>query len=453
MLRGLIGIFQKKNCLRQLKFVYLIKNKMIKKWFLVLMSLIFIDLTAQTINTLIDLSKTTKKESVAGFLHFNDLEPLQNHINQLKPKYWRFGAKLKDDPVKRKEQVDILLKNNIVPILVLSDIYDEEHWYKEKGGWIRPSDNGQPFAKMIKKLYSELGNKIVFDVWNEPNIKDVWGGTKEEYFKTFKVAHDALRSSPGGRDALITGPSISAFDIEYIDSFLDYCNKNNLTLDILNWHELGGQSNFFDFSAKIEKVKKIIHKYPKIGIKDIYIPEIVGLHEQFNPTTIISYLHMLENNGIKGGCKACWDNPDVQNENSCWNNSMDGIISPEGKPRSAWWVYKYYAESLPKRLASKSFNREIITISYIDANDDFCMLVANLGERDIIDHTILFRDIKNSILLKRNKINVYLIPNSNSEVVDKIIKLTERKISENKKEKLSKITLKAKTLYYVTTAL
>lgn len=412
---------------------------------------VFCQTVSNTAQVVVDLNiKNKKVGSVAGFLHFNELEPLQKNISELKPKYWRFGAKLKEHTPKRKSQVEILLKNNIVPIIVLSDIYDEEHWYKEKGGWIRPSDNGKPFAQMTSNLYKELGNKVVFDVWNEPNLKEVWGGTREEYFETFKVAHNALRNSPDGKNAQITGPSISAYDKEYIEAFLNYCSKNNLHLDILNWHDLGNQKDAVKLQANIKEAKELLKKYPKLGVKNIYIPEIVGLAEQFNPLTAFAYINSLEKSNVYGGCKACWDNPDTKGENSCWNNSMDGILTPDGKPRASWWFYKYYADSLEKRLDSKNSRQDLISLSYLDKNNEFSILLGNLGEKDYNTATISLKNIYDLKLFKNKSVKLYEVPNTGSAYLEKpTLKIRNKIVINNNNATINLKNLKAKSLYYL----
>ncbi len=399
----------------------------------------------------IDLAaKAQKKESVAGFLHFNDLEPLEKNIKQLKPRFWRFGAKLKEHTPKRKQQVDILLKNNITPIIVLSDIYDEEHWYKEKGGWIRPSDDSKPFTALVKKLFTELGNKTVFDVWNEPDLKEVWGGTREEYFKTFKVAHDALRSSKNGEQALITGPSISSYNKEYIDAFLNYCNENKIKLDILNWHSLGDQKDAIKLGENIAEAKKLLVKYPNLDVKNIYIPEIIGLKEQFDPLSAFTYLNTLEKNSVFGGCKACWDNPQNPGENSCWNNSMDGILTPDGRTRAIWWTYKYYADSLDKRLLVKSSSEQLISIAYFDGTGNLNLLLGNLNETKYSNVSLEIKNISNMATFRNKVFNVYEIPNVGSNYLEKPIFLFKNKFTQkNKGINVNFKNVNAKSIYHI----
>jgi exonuclease I len=75
----------------------------------------------QSSSVYVDLSKQTKKESVAGFLHLNDIDALNEQIKILKPKYWRLGNYLFSYK-QRREIITGLTKREIIPIVVLSDL-------------------------------------------------------------------------------------------------------------------------------------------------------------------------------------------------------------------------------------------------------------------------------------------------------------------------------------------
>jgi xylan 1,4-beta-xylosidase len=71
-----------------------------------------------------------------------------------------------------------------------------------------------------------------FEVWNEPNLKSFWTGTQGEYFKLYRATVHAIKSVD---DALqIGGPATAAN--EWIEEFLDYCEKNNLPADFVSTH-------------------------------------------------------------------------------------------------------------------------------------------------------------------------------------------------------------------------
>ncbi|WP_294208453.1 hypothetical protein [uncultured Chryseobacterium sp.] len=362
----------------------------------------------QTIS--VDFSKKLqKKESIAGFLHFNDLTPLDKNIRMLKPKYWRVGNAL-HDKTKRVQQIKLLHSYHITPILVLTDFFagTEDNWGK-------PFLKQQKFRDLVKNLYLENGNEVIYDLWNEPDT-DSWGGSEEQFFQTFKIAHDVIRSLPGGKNAVITGPGTSRFNEDFLRNFLKYCNSNNVRVDILNWHEGGILKDVMNVQTNIRTAERWIKEFPKVGIKRIFIPEILWHTEQFNPAAVFAYLYVIEKNGASGACKTCWDTPAEFGGNTCWNNSMDGILDPQGNTRSVWWAYKFYADSLDKRLTSSS-DESIMNIPYLDSDNNFSMIITNISH---VDLTKLVIDLKNmnSGIINRNgnqTLKLYEITNTDEK--------------------------------------
>lgn len=362
----------------------------------------------QTIS--VDFSKKVqKKESIVGFLHFNDLTPLDKNIRTLKPRYWRVGNAL-HDKTKRTQQIKLLHSYHITPILVLTDFFagTEDNWGK-------PFLKQQKFRDLVKNLYLENGNQVIYDLWNEPDT-DSWGGSQEQFFQTFKIAHDVIRSLPGGKNAVITGPGTSRFNEDFIMNFLKYCNSNNVRVDILNWHEGGILKDVLNVQTNIRTAEKWIKEFPKVGIKKIFIPEILWHTEQFNPVAVFAYLYVIEKNGASGACKTCWDTPAEFGGNTCWNNSMDGILDPQGNTRSVWWAYKLYADSLDKRLTSSS-TESIINIPYLDSDNNFSMIITNISHVDLAKLDIDLKNM-NSGIINRNgsqTLKLYEITNTNEK--------------------------------------
>ena len=102
-----------------------------------------------------------------------------------------------------------------------------------------------------------------FEVWNEPNLRGFWDGTRSQYFELYKQSVLAIKSID--QRLRVGGPATSNFvgdarfdgDIEdksmqltntvkdlntlpwkgvWIESFLDYCAKNRLPLDFISTH-------------------------------------------------------------------------------------------------------------------------------------------------------------------------------------------------------------------------
>lgn len=386
----------------------------------------------------IDLAKNPeKKQSVSGFLHFNDLLPLEKHIKELKPKYWRVGNTLHNKE-KRIQQIKILHSYDIIPILVITDFFAGI-----ENDWPNPLKHKSKFSNLVKDLYIENGNNVVYDIWNEPNTKD-----KGDFFETFKIAYNSIRSQPGGENAIITGPGTSRFDQEFIKDFLDYCLKNNLRLDILNWHEGGIIDDVLQVQKNIKIAQNWVKEYSPIGIKKIYIPEILWITEQFNPAAAFSYLYIIEKNNVTGTCKTCWDTSVENGGNTCWNNSIDGLLDPKGNTRSVWWAYKLYAESLDKRLLVNNSNENLMSLAYLNSKNDLAILLANTSKEDIRNLTISFT---NTYKFKDyNKLQLFEVTNTVEKPLKELKFIANKKISLKKdNNRILLKDIKYNTLYYL----
>ncbi|WP_333854523.1 GH39 family glycosyl hydrolase [Epilithonimonas sp.] len=376
----------------------------------------------------IDFSKKASNiKSVVGFLHFNDLKPLENDIVQLKPRYWRIGSSMADK-TKRIEQLKILKQYNITPILVVTDFF-----FHRSSMWKKPYSDKQNLLNLVEELYKENGNNVVYDLWNEPDLTVFFEGSQQNFFETFKLMHDKIRSLPGGKKATIMGPSISWFTDEYFKKFLDFCSANNITLDLLDWHQNYNIDDALNMKKNIYHAREYyIKKYPNLKIKDIIIPEFVGPEDYFKPLTSLAYINILDKEKVVG-CKTCGDAPQgQQTENTCWNNSIDGLLTPQGKPRSVWWVYKYYAESLNTRFNTNVDSERTVAIAYYSQpNKSVNLLLGNLSS-STNTFTIDLKSFQDSSFFsKAKKINysLYKIPNTEQKELLNPILIKNKTIS------------------------
>lgn len=82
-----------------------------------------------------------------------------------------------------------------------------------------------------------------WEIWNEPDNRQNWTGTKEQYFKLYEITAKTIKESfPNlkvGGPAPTTIGTIKdrTFHIgDYVDDFLNYCKKNSIPLDFFSWH-------------------------------------------------------------------------------------------------------------------------------------------------------------------------------------------------------------------------
>jgi xylan 1,4-beta-xylosidase len=102
-----------------------------------------------------------------------------------------------------------------------------------------PKDYNQ-WATLIHKLVSHWVEQYGLDevsrwpleVWNEPNLKAFWSGTQADYFKLYHTTVETIKAIDGSLQ--VGGPS-SAKN-EWIDEFLDFCDREGLPADFVTTH-------------------------------------------------------------------------------------------------------------------------------------------------------------------------------------------------------------------------
>ncbi len=374
----------------------------------------------------VDLNSRHKVESLVGFLHWRDIDKLDKDIAALKPIYWRFGVYMRDS-IQRAYSVNYLLNHNIKPIIVLSDFTSLKNSKK-----LTQFKSSQEYYNVVKSMYNEFGNSVIYDMWNEPDKNIVLKENPELFFDIFKKGYGIIRRSQGGENAIISGPSTAGFNKKFIYAFLDYCKENNLKIDILNWHDAREDRNFENFKADILEVQESIKTtYKALNIKKIILPEIIGKNNQYSPNMALNYFSVLEDSGIKGTCKACWLNE--IGESNCTLNNLDGLINTDGSKRSIWWAYRYYAKSTQNRLKSTWTQQSNCTvISSLDEENRRINIIIN--NRNIENNNVKIKLMNsNKLRLKKIEGNLYHFPESGESRVDKIVlinKVSQRNTSD-----------------------
>src|SRR5687768_14097168 len=90
--------------------------------------------------------------------------------------------------------------------------------------------------KLVKHWVDRYGAREVrewfFEVWNEPNLKAFWTGTRKDYFKLYRHTARAIK---GVDAALKVGGPATARD-EWIAEFVDFCDRQDLPADFISTH-------------------------------------------------------------------------------------------------------------------------------------------------------------------------------------------------------------------------
>jgi hypothetical protein len=269
--------------------------------------------------------------------------PGDEMIVPLKPKLWRTGTLAKEI----RPRVDEFGSRFT---LVCSDMWGYD---ANKAPYLMyPA-----YEERMRQIARAGGERNdIYDIWNEPNGKEFWNGTSQQFLETFKRGHDAIRSVRP--DAVIAGPSMAGYDHRALTQFLDYCLAHKIKLNVLTWHEFRAGLGLSRIESSLKQARADFLQNPKyrpLGIKEIHINESINSTVQFAPASILAVLDRLERGGADAAGRACWN--ESTGTNSCWNNTLDGLLTPQTRhPRAAWWAYKAYADGADERVASTTNN-------------------------------------------------------------------------------------------------
>ena len=91
-------------------------------------------------------------------------------------------------------------------------------------------------GRLVKHWVDRYGVKEVrhwfFEVWNEPNLKAFWTGTRQDYFKLYRDTVRAIKRVDA--DLQVGGPA-TARD-EWIAEFVEFCDRHDLPADFISTH-------------------------------------------------------------------------------------------------------------------------------------------------------------------------------------------------------------------------
>jgi xylan 1,4-beta-xylosidase len=105
---------------------------------------------------------------------------------------------------------------------------------------ITPPADYEGWSALVKTLTQHLADRYgieevrswFFEVWNEPNLKFFWAGTKAEYFRLYESSARAIKSVD--RQLRVGGPATAIN--AWIPDMLDFCRANDVPLDFISTH-------------------------------------------------------------------------------------------------------------------------------------------------------------------------------------------------------------------------
>ncbi len=84
----------------------------------------------------------------------------------------------------------------------------------------------------VRRRFNLTG--LYYEVWNEPDLKQFWGGSEEVYSLLYKASAEAIATADP--NAKVGGPGVSNPDTGWMQTFLQYVKREGLRLDFVSWH-------------------------------------------------------------------------------------------------------------------------------------------------------------------------------------------------------------------------
>ena len=75
---------------------------------------------------------------------------------------------------------------------------------------------------------------LYYEVWNEPDLKEFWKGSQQDYFDLYQASVEAIKGTDS--TAKVGGPAVSNIVMGWARPFLEFVKNLKLQLDFVSWH-------------------------------------------------------------------------------------------------------------------------------------------------------------------------------------------------------------------------
>ncbi len=265
---------------------------------------------------------------------------------------------------------------------------------------------------LIDRYGIEEVQQWYFEVWNEPDLKDVfWTGTQQDYFELYGHTANAIKAIHP--DLKVGGPSTSKN--LWIDEFLAYCSAANAPVDFVSTHHYCADASLetgqtlFDIAWRGQAalredaltVRRQVHESAFKNLEVHYTEWNVspchedrfGKDSEFNAVFVLQTLKDL--NGVSD-VYSYWTISDIFEESGPGLlpfSGKYGLVNRHGLPKPVFHAYRFLSQMFDQALpvdddgwVTRSENGDLRALfwNYCDAlSTDF-----NGGDYELDTHSI-----------------------------------------------------------------
>ena len=190
------------------------------------------------------------------------------------------------------------------------------------------------------------GNPVGYqEVGNEPDNRDFFTGTRDDYLQMYQLGSAALRA--GDPDAVVGGPAL-AFSSGWVDPFLDRVVRDRSPLDFYSFHYYPGcPYNPPDLNGVVKQMRDALGRRPSLRTAELHLNEFNSYKidyprggRQDHYPIASAFLHDVKYFlGQPGLTRVYW----AQFQDSGGGN-FSGMIDLDGKAKPLFDAYRMYAE-------------------------------------------------------------------------------------------------------------
>ncbi|MFG3024092.1 RICIN domain-containing protein [Streptomyces sp. NPDC048254] len=195
--------------------------------------------------------------------------------------------------------------------------------------WVSWSDWLSAVDKQVASVKSSGATDIAtYELWNEPDW--TWNTSAAGSFDSgWATTYREVRA----RDANtpIQGPSYSAWNQNWMSTFLSDAKASGTVPDIVAWHELQGSQNIAAHVAAYRALETSLNISPRpVAIEEYGTTSEVGV-----PGPLAGYVAKFERAGVHDAELAFWNH---------YGTLGDTLTDTGGSPNGAYWLYKWYGD-------------------------------------------------------------------------------------------------------------
>lgn len=171
-----------------------------------------------------------------------------------------------DDPAnyifkKSDDYIAAIVKNGSEIIYRLGETIEHKTAY-----YIHPPADFEKWAKIcvnIIRHYNEGWNNgfhyniKYWEIWNEPENKNMWRGTHEQFFSLFEITAKAIKKHDASLK--VGGPGAIGESGEFVEKLLGYCRDHSVPLDFFSWHMYS--NNPPDMVKHAKNARRLLDQY------------------------------------------------------------------------------------------------------------------------------------------------------------------------------------------------